>query len=127
MIKEDRGCAMSWKRVLSGILASLLLFGLAGCAEEQPQETNANETKTNLIEPIAFLSNANARFKKQEDTYTKVYPKSELDESTGKIIQVDLENEKLQEEMDKQLEAVKNAVADNMICDENCEVRSVPA
>lgn len=85
---------MSWKRVISGCLAGLLLFGLAGCAPEQPQETIANETETELIAPIAFVSDANVRFKKQEDTYAKVYPSSELDESTGKIIQVDLENEK---------------------------------
>ena len=85
---------MRWKRVVSGVLTGLLLFGLAGCAAEQPQETIANETETELIAPIAFVSDANVRFKKQEDTYEKVYPSSELDESTGTIIEVDLENEK---------------------------------
>ena len=89
---------MRWKRVVSGVLTGLLLFGLAGCGTEQPQETIdntvASEGEPELIEPIAFVSNANVRFKKQEDSYAKVYPKSELDESTGTIIEVDLENEK---------------------------------
>ena len=89
---------MRWKRVVSGVLTGLLLFGLAGCGTEQPQETIdntvASEGEPELIEPVAFVSNANVRFKKQEDSYAKVYPKSELDESTGTIIEVDLENEK---------------------------------
>ena len=93
---------MRLNRVISGILAGLTLFSLVGCAAEQPQETVANATPvaaekeraTELIAPVAFLSNADMRFKKQDDTYAKVYLKSELDESTGKIIEVDLENEK---------------------------------
>ena len=65
-----------------------------------------------------------------EDYFPCYHDMPEFDENgeqTNLKTKVDLENEKLQEEMDKQLEAVKNAVADNMICDENCEVRSVPA
>ena len=94
---------MRLNRVISGILAGLTLFSLVGCASEQPVEmpestaTNVEQKENasaELIAPVAFLSNANVRFKKQDDTYTKVYLKSELDETTGKIIEVDLENEK---------------------------------
>ena len=85
---------------MSGILAGLMLFGLAGCAAEQPQEpvtdniSVEDRKETELIAPVAFLSNAEVRFKKQDDTYAKVYPRSQLDESSGKVIEVDLENEK---------------------------------
>lgn len=91
---------MRLKRVMSGILAGLMLFGLAGCAAEQPQEpvtdniSVEDRKETELIAPVAFLSNAEVRFKKQDDTYAKVYPRSQLDESSGKVIEVDLENEK---------------------------------
>ena len=65
-----------------------------------------------------------------EDYFPLYHEMPEFDENGEQMnlkTKMDLENEKLQEEMDKQLEAVKNAVADNMICDENSEVRSVPA
>lgn len=90
---------MRLNRVISGILAGLTLFGLIGCAAEQPAEPSVTvaveeSAGTELIAPIAFLSNADVRFKKQDEAYTKVYPKSELDASTGKIIEVDLGNDK---------------------------------
>ena len=114
---------MRSKRIISGLLAALMLFGLAGCGEEQPLGTTKNETtegttaettvettvetttetteetvdvcvETTPIVPLAFLSDVDVRFKKQEDGFVKVYAKSELDDSTGKVIVVDMDSAK---------------------------------
>ena len=94
---------MRLKRLLSGLLACLILIGLVGCAVEQPQETTPAPTvdptesekpSVAFIEPFAFVSDANVKFKLQDEGFAKVYAKSNLDESAGKVIVVDLENEK---------------------------------
>lgn len=88
---------MRLNRVIAGILASLTLLGCAGCGAKQPTETTKNGSEnaagnTVLIQPYAFVSDANVKFQLQESDYVKVYAKSELDESSGKVIEVDLES-----------------------------------
>lgn len=80
--------------MIAGILASLTLLGLAGCGTEQPTQTTQNSSDSiALIEPFAFVSDANVKFALQDSDYVKVYANSELDASTGKVIEVDLESE----------------------------------
>ena len=94
---------MRLDRVISGVLAGLLVLGLAGCAVEQPPETTvstpadttasepAGTTESRpLIQPMVFLSNTEVKFKKQEDGFVKVYYADELDDSTGTVIRVDM-------------------------------------
>lgn len=83
---------MRLNRVIAGFLACLTVLGMAGCGTEQPVETTAPEQSA-LIEPFAFVSDADVKFALQEG-YAKVYAKEELDESSGKVVQVELENEK---------------------------------
>ncbi len=86
---------MQLKHSFAGILAGLALLGLAGCGTKQATQ-NASGNGTNniaLIEPHAFVSDANVKFLLQDDSYTKVYAKSKLDESTGNIIEVDLQSQ----------------------------------
>lgn len=88
---------MRLNRIFAGILACLTLLGIAGCGTKQPAETPPNDSATNNIEwihPYAFVSDANVKFALQDDSYTKVYARSELDESTGNVIVVDMESEK---------------------------------
>ena len=84
---------MRLNRVTAGLLAGLTVLGLAGCGQEQPTEPTQG-ADTVLIEPYAFVSDADVKFQQQESDYVKVYTKDKLDESTGKVVQVDLENEK---------------------------------
>lgn len=87
---------MRLNRIFAGILASLTLFGMAGCGVKQPTDTTPipSENKTiDLIEPYAFVSDANVKFALQDDSYTMVYAESELDESSGNIIVVDMESQ----------------------------------
>lgn len=87
---------MRLNRIFAGILVSLTLFGMAGCGAKQPTETTPipSENKTiDLIEPYAFVSDANVKFALQDASFTKVYAKSELDESSGNIVVVDLESQ----------------------------------
>jgi len=93
---------MQLKRLICGILATLLLLGLVGCTTEQPGETaaegtgeaagNVPENKA-LVQPMAFLSDSTVKFKKQDDSFLNVYYLNELDDSTGWVIQVDMESE----------------------------------
>ena len=65
-----------------------------------------------------------------EDYFPLYHEMPEFDENgeqTNLKTKADLENEKLQEEMDKQLEAVKNAVADQQNTIERCEELSASA
>ena len=65
-----------------------------------------------------------------EDYFPCYHDMPEFDENgeqTNLKTKMDLENEKLQEEMDKQLEAVKNAVADQQNTIERCEELSASA
>lgn len=87
---------MRLNRIFAGILASLTLFGMAGCGVKQPTDTTPipSENKTiDYIEPYAFVSDANVKFALQDASFTKVYAKSELDESSGNIVVVDLESQ----------------------------------
>lgn len=89
---------MRLNRILAGVLACLTLFGLAGCGIEQPPETTeavSGNVTTNiaLIQPYAFVSDANVKFQLQDSGYVKVYTKGELDENSGNIITVDLDSE----------------------------------
>lgn len=89
---------MRRNRVICGILVGLMLFGLAGCVTEEPEDTTANATegtgiKEELVQPMAFLSDNEVKFKKQDDGYVTVYYADELDDSTGTVIYVDLESE----------------------------------
>ena len=65
-----------------------------------------------------------------EDYFPLYHEMPEFDENGEQMnlkTKMDLENEKLQEEMDKQLEAVKNAVADQQNTIERCEKLSASA
>ena len=88
---------MRLNRIIAGILASLTLLGCAGCGTQQPAQTKGStDTITNqtaTFEPYAFVSDGNVKFQLQESDYVKVYSLDKLDESTGKVIAVDLESE----------------------------------
>ena len=89
---------MRLDRMISGVLAGLMLLGLTGCTVEQLPETTASEPVETtvsgaLIQPMAFLSDNDVKFKKQEDSFVKVYYATELDDSTGAVIHVDMESE----------------------------------
>ena len=71
------------------ILIGSLLLGLVGCNKGQTKENN-----TVKMEPIAYVSDSEIKFTRQEADFVKVYDKSELDDNKGTVIQVDLENEK---------------------------------
>lgn len=86
---------MRLHRMLAGFLAGLTLLGLTGCGGKQPSEPTSDPlSDSNIIEPVAFVSDANIKFALQDSDYVKVYGASQLDESTGKVIRVDLENPK---------------------------------
>ena len=84
---------MRLNRMIAAILAGVILVLLAGCGTEQPEETAGTQPQTAVYEPYAFVSDSNVKFQLQEKDYVKVYAKSELDSSSGKVIQVNLESE----------------------------------
>lgn len=90
---------MKLKALICAILAGVLLVSLMGCTTEQPEATQPAATPTQSqeappapLQPVAFLSDATVKFKQQEDGFAKVYAKSQLDESSGKVIRVDTES-----------------------------------
>ena len=82
-------------RLISGILACLLITSTACSCKAKPTDTSSNTaTKTKLRytfneEVLAFVSDGEQKFKLQDKGYVKIYGKSELDESTGTIINID--------------------------------------
>ena len=94
---------MRLNRLISGLLVVLMLFGLAGCGTEQPKETTADASEgtaakpteqvsvsSGPIQPLAFVSDTDSRFKKQEEGFVTVYKPAELDDSIGRVIDGDL-------------------------------------
>lgn len=85
---------MRLRRITSLALASTMLFSLIGCSSGEPKdtETTTDENVQQYVisdEPLAFVSDDEVRFTKQQSDFVKVYDKSELDEANGTIIEID--------------------------------------
>ena len=87
---------MQLRRVLSSILAGVMVLGLIGCANTGDVDgTQISEdtevTETNYVfddEVWAFLSDVDVKFVRQEDGYVKIYNKEEMTDD-GVVIEID--------------------------------------
>lgn len=77
-------------RIISAILASAMTLSLVGCNFGTTSQETSESEKVYVFsdEAYAFISDSNLKFV-QQDGLTKVYEKSELDESNGTIIEID--------------------------------------
>lgn len=85
---------MRFHRIFAGILTGALLLGLAGCGLGKPQQPTDPAAEENLLQPVAFVSDANVKFTLQDSDYVKVYGIDQLDETAGKVVTVELDNTK---------------------------------
>lgn len=88
---------MRLRRIISWTLAGVMMLGLVSCGnnEQVDSDKQKEEVKQQQYiigeEPLAFVSDADVKFVKQEADYIHVYDKSELDDKSGIIIEVDAE------------------------------------
>ena len=86
---------MRLHRIICSILAGSMVLALMGCNTSEQADGKTTETQYVIgEEPIAFVSDSEVKFVKQDKDYVKVYDKSELDEKDGVVITVDSANTK---------------------------------